>query len=249
MHAKILLMTAALVFLISGCLTEEISDPVLEQVCLEEKLERCVNVSFVGQSIRLALVGLQFHSAYEVNLGDSNEIPVHGRFQAWMDDLALEDVFWVPQEKWGMQAVIATLPRTAPLGTHDVLLQTPVGKQTNLLSAFRLVDPLVGWTETLQPQVTVGGLASFVIHLENTGSVPVTQTTFEFSQEGAGHLLLPVLEPLEISPHASISVPVEAQADQAGDLTLSISVRAMADSVVEIGTESPWQIHFEVTTP
>jgi len=221
-------------FLWTGCATESLPDPSLYSVCQSAK-EPCVSEAYAGETPEVALIGEHFHPAFEVDIGGDDPPPLLGNFRATIANLPFYDVW-----RDSGTLLLGTLPGTAPLGIHDVIVETPGGRRAGLPEAFGIVDPLEVTATPEHLRIPEGHSIELDVTLQNRGTALLTQITLNLSQEGSGQVILPPDAVLtSLGSESSLTVTLPLRAERQGPVTLLLSVTALAGGSVGVGTQEP----------
>ncbi|HUU00599.1 MAG TPA: hypothetical protein VM425_04065 [Myxococcota bacterium] len=236
-----------LALVLGGCATQGVPEPFLRQVCLTENVIECIDVAWAGSEPDLMFLGEGFQPAFDVDLGQSTEVPSRGSFSASIDGVEMGELKLEDAEIAGWQVLFGKLPGTIPVGRHAVELRTPAGQQTILANAFGIENPLQLTATLSEPRVPSGSGTRLLVDIENLSPAVVSEIKLELSRTGDGSCSLPeALTPFGLAGGQQTSVTFNLVTQAVGRVDIFLSAHALANRVVQIGTSEPLIARFLV---
>ncbi len=236
-----------LALVLGGCALQDVPEPFLRRVCLAENADLCLDTAWAGSEPELVLLGEGFQPAFDVDLGQTTEVPSRGSFSASIDGVEMGELKLEDAEIMGWQALSGNLPGTIPVGRHAVELRTPAGQHTVLANAFGIEDPLQLTATLSEPRVPSGAGTRLIVDLMNLSPAVVSDIRLEISQQGNGSCSLPgALTPFGLAGGQETSVTFNLVTQAVGRVDIFLSASALANRVVQIGTSEPLVARFLV---
>ncbi|MFL5358667.1 hypothetical protein [Archangium sp.] len=171
-----------------------------------------------ANAVPVRIEGENFLALPTQHIGGEEPVTVDARFEAFLDDVALEDVTLEDS-----RTLRATVPVGLAPGWHSLEVVGPLGRRVELPRAYYASDrPLavLGARASLErDKVSVGERTWLVLTVENSGGTSALAVTPRLSPVGEGQVkLISQPAPADIPPGTSASFSWELGAVAPGDL-------------------------------
>jgi hypothetical protein len=245
----------SIVFLITfcslaGCAIEQLGAPSLNEVCLADQRDNCINAVYPGAAYDLALLGEQFQPAYLISLDNTQAPETRAHFMGKVGHVVISPLTLQPELLRDAQVLHGRLEGNLPVGLHSAEVVTPAGQHALLADALRVTNPLRVNGRTHEPQAPAGYPFHLEVDLENLGPVDIQDSSITLSQQGSGSCELPQTpEVFTIPAGQAVVRQIELAAVNPGKVTLGLSVSGVVNQTVFIELEQPLAIEARVLTP
>ncbi|QRN93418.1 hypothetical protein JRI60_30015 [Archangium violaceum] len=187
-------------------------------------------------SVPVVIEGENFLSLVTQHIGGSELVSEDARFDAFLDEVALEDVALEDEH-----TLRARVPEGLAPGWHALSVRGPLGRRVELprayLSSDRPLAVLGARAVVESDHVWVGGRTRLVVTVENTGGSAALAVTPVLSLVGEGRVELGSRpEPADIGPGTSAFFVWELGAISSGELRFTVEVRGSEETT---GMELP----------
>jgi hypothetical protein len=189
-----------------------------------------------SETVPVVIEGENFLALVTQHIGGSEPVLEDARFEAFLGEVALEDV--VLEDEHTLRARV---PEGLAPGWHTLTVMGPLGQQAELPRAYLSSDrPLARLEAEAQLQrnhVWVGERTQLTVKVENTGGTVALGVTPALSLAGEGRVkVLSEPAPADIGPGTSAAFVWELDAVSSGALSFTVEARGREETT---GLELP----------
>ncbi|MGZ3459720.1 MAG: hypothetical protein ACXU86_14590, partial [Archangium sp.] len=173
----------------------------------------------------VVIEGENFLALATQHIGGREPVTVDSGFEAFLDEVALEDVTLEDSH-----TLHARVPEGLVPGWHSLAVVGPLGRRVELPRAYFSSDrPLAllgARAELQQDHVSVGQRTRLLLTVENTGGTAALAVSALLHPAGEGQVeVIPELPSADIAPGGSVSLSWALEAAAPGDARFSLEVR------------------------
>lgn len=191
-----------------------------------------------AHAVPVRIEGENFLSLPTQHIGGEQPVTVDARFEAFLDDVPLEDV---TLEDSG--TLRATVPVGLAPGLHTLAVVGPLGRRVELPRAYfasdRPLAELRAGAALERDHVSVGERTHLVLTVENSGGTTALAVTPRLSPVGEGQVeVLSQPAPADIAPGASAAFTWELVAAAPGELRFTLDAGG-TESLIGVELQAP----------
>lgn len=191
-----------------------------------------------ADAVPVVIEGENFLSLPTQHIGGEEPVTVDARFEAFLDEVALEDVTLEDA-----RTLRAKVPGGLAPGWHTLAVVGPLGRRVELSGAYYASDRRLASLEARaaleRGTVYVGERTRLVLTVENPGGTAALAVTPELGMVGEGRVeLLSEPAPVDIPPGTSASFSWELGAAAPGDLRFQLAARGR-EALVGVEVRAP----------
>lgn len=181
--------------------------------------------------VSVVIEGENFLEVPTQHIGGEEPVTVDARFEAFLGEVALEDVTRADD-----RSLRARIPEGLPPGWYSLVVVGPLGRRVELPRAYyssdRMLARLDAGVRLQRTQFSVGEQIRLLLEVENTGGTTASAVTPVLRPVGEGQVnVITGPEPADIAPGGSAPFTWELSAFAPGDMSLTLEVQGVESTM------------------